>query len=802
MIGRTFNEIYRILELVGGGGFADVYLGRDLRSNTVVAVKILHEHFARDPAIVQRFLREAQFAQTLVEPHVVRVLDAGQEGSLHFIVMEYVQGHTLARLIQDRGQLPVDEAVEYVRQMLQAVGAAHRAGIIHRDIKPQNVMVTAGGLVKVMDFGIAKDVGAATGTQTTMYLGTPRYMSPEQANGERATARSDLYAVAITLFELLSGQPPFNSDTPWKILNLQVNAEPPPISRFRSDVPPLVEQVLAKGLQKDPKRRFQSAEEMLDALEHGVHEEPETSHPLTNGSSDGEKTMILRPVEPPTPLMTGEPEPRTDLAEPAAVLPASSSEVSRVEAPQVLEPVQPEPVAPAAPRLAEQAVAERSAPERQREPDGQAAPAHSISISVDAPRSTPSPNQAGPLAPRLELQDSSTKRQPPSAKRGSVPLPILAAAGAVVIVVIVGAIALAGSGHSGGASPTPAATAAAPVLATATTEPPTVVATRAPASAPTQAPAPSLTPTVVPTPSAVPTEAPTSQPSPTAPPVSGPSWKVLVDGSGSGPIKLIRPFALALDAQGNVYIVDAASYYVQKVLPSGGPASGWAAENLGSGQFEGAAGIAVDGQGDIYVAESGNNRIRKLDPSGKPIAQWGTEGTGPGQFEGPSGLAVDGQGNVYVADTNNNRIQKLSPTGQPIAQWGSAGNGPGQFHDPVGVAVDGQGNIYVSDTNNNRIQKLSASGKPEAQWGTKGNGPGQLNGPAGLSIGPGGDVYVADSLNNRIQIFSATGQSIARLGTQGTGQNQFQGPDDVAVDASGRLYVADAGNRRVVMITR
>src|SRR6185437_5827753 len=195
MIGQTLNEVYRVSEKVGSGGFADVYLGRDVRTNTVVAVKVLHDHFASDPTIVERFLREADFAEELVEPHVVRVLDHGNDGDVYYIIMEYVQGHTLAHLVKIQGQLEVEAAVGYIREMLQALGAAHQAGIVHRDIKPQNVMVTAGGLVKVMDFGIAKDVAASNGAQTTMYLGTPRYMSPEQANGEAASPRSDLYAV-------------------------------------------------------------------------------------------------------------------------------------------------------------------------------------------------------------------------------------------------------------------------------------------------------------------------------------------------------------------------------------------------------------------------------------------------------------------------------------------------------------------------------------------------------------------------------------------------------------------------------
>lgn len=272
MIGQTLNGMYRVSELVGSGGFADVYLGRDLRSNTVVAIKVLHDNFADDPALVRRFFREAQLAQSLVDPHVVRVLDVGQDGSTYYLIMEYVQGHTLAHLIQTRGPLPIDEAVGYVEQVLQALAVAHRAGIIHRDIKPLNLMVTPGGLVKVMDFGIAKRTAVEALAQTTMYMGTPRYMSPEQAKGGSATAQSDLYAVAVTLYELLAGRTPFTADTPWQVLNLHMLAEPPPIRAYCSDVPPAIEAILARGLKKNPAQRFASAEEMLQALRDALPE--------------------------------------------------------------------------------------------------------------------------------------------------------------------------------------------------------------------------------------------------------------------------------------------------------------------------------------------------------------------------------------------------------------------------------------------------------------------------------------------------------------------------------------------------
>jgi serine/threonine protein kinase len=270
VIGRTLTDIYRIHELVGTGAFANVYLGRDVVTNTVVAVKVLHRHLTQDQSIVRRFWQEARTVQQLTEPHVVRVLTVGEDNGDHYIVMEYVQGHTLGHLIRTRGALPIAEAVGYVEQILLALAAAHDQGIVHRDIKPQNIMVTAGDLVKVMDFGIAKDLASESMTRTGMYLGTPKYMAPEQVRGARADARSDLYAVAVTLFELLTGQAPFQADDTERMIEQQLTVRAPLARQFRADLPAALERVVARGLEKAPDRRFQDAREMLAAIRQAV----------------------------------------------------------------------------------------------------------------------------------------------------------------------------------------------------------------------------------------------------------------------------------------------------------------------------------------------------------------------------------------------------------------------------------------------------------------------------------------------------------------------------------------------------
>lgn len=270
--GQTIGGVYQLTVLVGSGGFADVYLARDVRTNQVVAVKVLHAHLARDPAIVRRFMAEARDALRVVDPRVVRVLDAGSDGALQYLVMEYVQGHTLAdmlaaRLARGEGPFPVAEAVRIGRQVLGALAIVHEAGLVHRDVKPQNLMLTTEGVLKLMDFGVAKNLTEGTRSKSSRTIGTVEYMAPEQVLGKRSIDhRADLYAVGITLHELLSGSVPFQSDSSIGTAMLQVNEPPPPLRQHRPDVPVKLERVVLRALAKAPSERFESAAAMGAAL--------------------------------------------------------------------------------------------------------------------------------------------------------------------------------------------------------------------------------------------------------------------------------------------------------------------------------------------------------------------------------------------------------------------------------------------------------------------------------------------------------------------------------------------------------
>lgn len=274
MIGSVLKDIYRIHEKVGSGGFAKVYLGRNIRTNEVVAIKVLRQEYTEEPRFVERFEREARTVEELQHPNIVRMLDHGVEGEIHYLVMEYVEGKTVTEILQERGPLPAEEAVGIARQMCQALESAWRSkGIVHRDIKPHNVMVEPDGTVKIMDFGIALMPTESSLTQTGTFMGTPRYLSPEIVKGHGADIRSDLYAVGIVLYEMLTGHVPFAADSPWAVLRHQVETSPAPLRSQRRDIPEWLEVVVRKALAKDARDRFQTPGEMVSAL-NGAKVEP------------------------------------------------------------------------------------------------------------------------------------------------------------------------------------------------------------------------------------------------------------------------------------------------------------------------------------------------------------------------------------------------------------------------------------------------------------------------------------------------------------------------------------------------
>lgn len=267
-IGMMIGDRYEVLEKIGTGGMSDVYKGKDHKLNRPVAVKVLKQEFAENANFVSKFRAEAQAAAGMMHPNIVNVYDVGEEGGTQYIVMELVEGITLKKYIEKKSRLSVKEATSIAIQVSMGIEAAHNNHIIHRDIKPQNIMISKDGKVKVTDFGIAKAVSSNTITSNVM--GSVHYTSPEQARGGYSDEKSDIYSLGITLFEMLTGRVPFNGETTVAIAIKHIQEPMPSPRTYASDIPISVEQIVLKCTQKSPDRRYQNMQELIDDLKRSL----------------------------------------------------------------------------------------------------------------------------------------------------------------------------------------------------------------------------------------------------------------------------------------------------------------------------------------------------------------------------------------------------------------------------------------------------------------------------------------------------------------------------------------------------
>jgi beta-lactam-binding protein with PASTA domain/predicted Ser/Thr protein kinase len=305
---RVFGDRYEVEAPLGAGGMAEVWRGHDRVLNRTVAIKTLLPQFARDASFVDRFRREAQAAARLNHHGIVSVYDSGTDGEAPYIVMEYIEGRTLADFLGSGKTLPPMEAAKIAQEIAEALGVAHAHGVIHRDIKPANVMITRDGKVLVMDFGIARLIsGPETAPQTSAVLGTASYLSPEQAQGQAVDARSDIYALGVVLYEMLTGRPPFTGDSPMAIAYKQVNATPPAPSAANPEVPPELDAVVMRALSKNPANRYQTGQEFADDLERVRTGGKVMATPLL--PAGGEATQVISRPQPTSVLPPQEDEP-------------------------------------------------------------------------------------------------------------------------------------------------------------------------------------------------------------------------------------------------------------------------------------------------------------------------------------------------------------------------------------------------------------------------------------------------------------------------------------------------------------
>lgn len=301
LVGKRINDRYKVLELIGGGGMSNVYLAHDVILNRDVAIKVLRYDTANEEENMRRFQREALSATSLMHPNIVSIYDVGEDKDMHYIVMEYVKGKTLKQYIKEFAPLSPARAVQIMKQLTSAIAHAHENQIIHRDIKPQNILMDQEGNVKITDFGIATSLAATSYTKTNSVIGTVHYLSPEQARGGGATKKSDIYSLGIVLYELLTGELPFSGESAVSIALKHLQAETPSVRDFDASIPQSLENVILKATAKNPDHRYQSVEEMEADLETCLsparQNEPKFKPPI-----DDEETKAIPAIKEPLPI--------------------------------------------------------------------------------------------------------------------------------------------------------------------------------------------------------------------------------------------------------------------------------------------------------------------------------------------------------------------------------------------------------------------------------------------------------------------------------------------------------------------
>ena len=294
--GQKINDRYEIIKMIGEGGMANVYLANDNILERKVAIKVLRGDLSNDEKFIRRFKREALSVSNLSHPNIVEVYDVGEEDGNYYIVMEYIEGKTLKQLLQKRGALTLPEVIDIMSQLTDGLSHAHEAYIIHRDIKPQNIMIEDNGLVKITDFGIAMALNSTQLTQTNSVMGSVHYLPPEQANGKGSTIKSDIYSLGILMYELLAGSVPFKGDTAVEIALKHMKEKMPSIRKQNPTIPQSVENIVLKATAKNPKNRYDSVREMHNDLQTAMEKDNEKRLVYEYPENDLEETKVIAPI--------------------------------------------------------------------------------------------------------------------------------------------------------------------------------------------------------------------------------------------------------------------------------------------------------------------------------------------------------------------------------------------------------------------------------------------------------------------------------------------------------------------------
>jgi serine/threonine-protein kinase len=669
---------YCLIRQIGRGGMGRVFEAIDARNGEQVAVKIMFARSEAEPRALVRFEQEGEILGRLNHPHIVRVLGTFLDEHTASIAMEFLEGRSLRALFQQES-LELARIANVIGQVLSALGCAHDHGVVHRDIKPDNVVVMAGDRVKVTDFGVARLVrprnDLTTMASIEMTAGTPLYMAPEQIEGKRIDGRADIYSLGCVVYELLTGQPPFSGDDPLAIALKHLHESPRPPAELNAAIPKDWENMVLKALAKDPAERFASTEAMGRTLanldRHSVSPQspisgvPLCGQTIKSGDVAGLGPQIVSTVHGSHAFHSNPEEAGSVAGEMASDRPG-------------IDTVRPRRVAS---RVVISALAVAA-----------------ITAVALAAFMVPGWGGGGSHSAKRSMPVVVATAGPGGSGLGQMEGP------SGVTVGPRGEVFVADQGNSRIQKFSPSGVAL------------TQYGSRG--SGPDQL----QNPTAV---------------------AIGPDGdiyiadygnrRIVVLTSDGHPLTIVSHWTLhpnapetfsgvAVDRRGNIYATDLFLNRVVELKLDGTWVAQWGRTGHGPRQFHRPEAITIDPVGNLYVSDTGNNRIQKFSPEHAFIKQFGVRGVAHGQFRKPQGIAIDDHGDIFVADTANNRIQKFAPNGRVLAVYGRFGNMRGELNQPSAVAVDPAGNMYVSDYFNNRLEKLSPAGKPI--WGSRGRVPG------------------------------------------------------------------------------
>jgi DNA-binding beta-propeller fold protein YncE/serine/threonine protein kinase/transcriptional regulator with XRE-family HTH domain len=802
---RALGGRYRLIRQIGAGGMGRVFEAIDTETGRQVAAKITFARAEVDPRALLRFEQEGAVLATLQHPNVVTVYGTFLEEHASCIAMELLDGQSLRTILRpaspgaaedphlDRTRqtdggagLPLRRIKTLTQQVAAALACAHERGIVHRDVKPENIMVLEGDRVKVTDFGIARLLrpidAVATMTSTGLTMGTPSYMAPEQIRSTKIDGRADIYALGAVMYEMVTGRPPFDGDDPLAIAVKHVLEAPVPPRSLTPGLPEDWNAVILRMLEKNPADRVQSAAALEQVIRDLSEDHP--AEPASEAAEHGNQEPTGN---------TGTHAKRRSLAiwkarnravtRRATMVVGSAVMVAALVAAGVLAqgmsrgPVSGSSLGSFAPWGEALAAAGTPGATTTRTAQGSFKPWGSgplkgpAGVAVDDQGHVYVVDQDGNRVSKLS---SSGRLLVSWGTKGSRPGQFNAPGGIAV------------DRQSN--------------VFVADTDNNRIEKFSA-----------------------------------------GGTLLAVLGSGGDNPGQFSFPRGIAIDAQGDIYVADAGHDRIQKLSPTGEPIVGWGAWLAPHFSFP--TGVTVDPAGNVYAALTGWGSVLKLSPTGAKVGQWGTEGARPSQFLSPEGIALDAQGNMYVSDARNHRIQELSPKGEPLHAWGAQDAHARQFGSPSGVAIDARGTVYIADHDRRRIQALPSAYPLEASLPSPSGGPAQVSLPAGVAVDRSGNVYVAEEAGyvhklspdgqlldrwggqgpsggylgplsaiavdgtgniyladyTRFQIrkLSPDGKTVAVWGHYGTGPGQFEDPESVAVDARGNIYVADAANNRI-----